>query len=149
MEAVDRCFGGCCRRIWMPYQTRAGLAACGDPDAKQISEMLEPEPDQFTAQDGLPVALNRGLMFRCTNLDDATGNCTIYETRPSMCRDFPNGYQCPVTSCESPSSRALPIHPNRPTRERRREIAAGAKALRLKPHPGLAVWNAAERKAGR
>ena len=143
--AEDRCWGGCCKRIWLPFETRAEIAASGDPDAKQISEMLEPEADQFTAQDGLPISLKRGLLFRCTNLIE-NGDCGIYETRPQMCRSFPNGYQCPAVSCESASAKALPIHPNRPSREKRREIADEARRHRLKPSRALAIWNAAEGK---
>ena len=143
----DRCFGGCCRRIWLPFETRAQIAACGDVDAKQISEMLEPEPDQYLAQDGQPVDLNRGLFFRCKNLDEPTGNCTIYETRPAMCREFPNGFQCPVPSCESKEATCLPIHPNRPSRAFRRAAAVAGRQARGRPHRGLAVWNAAEATA--
>ena len=140
----DRCYGGCCRRIWFPYETRAEIEASGDPDARQISEMLEPEENQYVAQDGQPISMKRGLFFRCTNLDEETGDCTIYETRPAMCRDFPNGYQCPASSCESVSCKALPINPNRPSRAVRREAAKAGRQDMRKPSRALAVWNAAE-----
>lgn len=139
----DRCYGGCCRRIWLPFETRAEIAASGDPDAKQISEMLEPEEDQYRAQDGLPIVMERGLFFYCTNLDEETGDCTTYETRPNMCREFPNGFQCPVASCESKASRCLPIHPNRPSRAVRRAAARAARGARG-PSRALAVWDDAE-----
>jgi Fe-S-cluster containining protein len=29
--------------------------------------------------------------YTCKNFDSATNNCTAYETRPSMCRDYPYG----------------------------------------------------------
>lgn len=144
----DRCHGDCCRRIYLPFNTRAEIAASKDPDAKQISEMLEPLEDQYLAPDGLPVSLNKGLFFRCKNLLE-NGDCGIYEMRPRMCRNYPDGYQCPVPTCKSQSARALPIHQNRPSRKVRRAFAEAGKKDRLKPHPGLAVWNAAERKAGR
>lgn len=144
----DRCYGGCCRRIWLPFETRAEIASSGDPDAAQIAAMLEPEADQFKAQDGLPISMSKGLFYRCKNLDEETGNCTIYDTRPGMCRDFPNGYQCPVSSCESKSARALPIHPNRPTRAARRAAAKAAPSHKRQGCRALDRWHAAEDAAG-
>ncbi len=37
--------------------------------------------------------------YTCRNHDADSGNCTIYETRPQMCRDFPNGRECPNAGC--------------------------------------------------
>lgn len=41
--------------------------------------------------------------WQCTALDEATGRCTIYEDRPSLCRDYAAGsdglcvhYQAPL-----------------------------------------------------
>lgn len=144
----DRCRGDCCRRIYLAYNTREEIAACGDPDAKQLSEMLVPLEDQFLAPDGLPVSLRKGLFFTCKNLLE-NGDCGIYETRPGMCRRYPDGYQCPVPTCRSKEARSLPIHQNRPSRKARRLYAQAAKTDRLRPHRGLAIWNEAERKAGR
>ena len=60
-------------------------------DAKQISDMviyLAP------AQPGM-----LGHFYSCKNLS-ATGDCSVYGTRPAMCREFPyDGKQCPFKGC--------------------------------------------------
>lgn len=140
----DRCTGACCRRLWLPFSTRAEISSSGWPDAQQIAEMVVPLEDQYLAPDGLPISVSRGIFVTCKNLQP-NGDCGIYENRPGMCRDFPDGYSCSCgTLCEWDEARNLPVHPNRPSRELRRAAAEAAKKERRKPSRALAVWNAAE-----
>jgi Fe-S-cluster containining protein len=37
--------------------------------------------------------------YGCKNLDPATGDCTIYEIRPYMCRSYPNSGVCNYAKC--------------------------------------------------
>ncbi len=39
-----------------------------------------------------------GAYFDCRMLD-ANGDCLIYDARPQMCRDFPNGQPCTRAGC--------------------------------------------------
>ena len=39
-----------------------------------------------------------GHYYACKNLS-LDGNCTIYETRPHMCRSYPNGHRCQFADC--------------------------------------------------
>ena len=147
----DRCTGHCCRRIFLPFNTRAEILASGDKDAKQISEMVIPLEDQYVAPDGMPVFLDKGLFFTCNNLLP-NGDCGIYQTTPgppAMCSNYPDGYRCHVPGCQWTEARSMPIHPNHPSRAQRKLFAEGAKQARRKPHPGLALWVAAEKAAGR
>lgn len=140
----NRCTGACCKRIWLPYSTRAEIAASGGPDAERIAAMVIPLEDQFTAPDGEPVSPQRGIFLTCRNLQP-NGDCSIYESRPSMCREFPNGFRCSCGDlCEWDEAKALPVHPNRPSRKMRRRFAEAARLDRRKPSKALAIWNAAE-----
>lgn len=44
-----------------------------------------------------PTEEARGHFYTCTNLEN--GRCGIYETRPKMCRSYPNEERCPFRSC--------------------------------------------------
>lgn len=39
------------------------------------------------------------FVYTCKHHDVKTGNCSIYEHRPRMCRDFPYGSSCPFGTC--------------------------------------------------
>lgn len=43
--------------------------------------------------------VKRGHWYRCDNLDPETNNCTIYETRPNMCRRYPDSGVCDYKAC--------------------------------------------------
>ncbi len=38
-------------------------------------------------------------VFSCKNFEPATGLCTIYEIRPTMCRLYPANGKCPCEGC--------------------------------------------------
>lgn len=42
---------------------------------------------------------SRPFLYTCKNLDEKTGNCKIYESRPKMCRTFPDGQYCEFKKC--------------------------------------------------
>lgn len=70
------------------YEGRDEAAAIAD--AEQIHAML------------IPLGKVRGQeLFTCRHFDKDEGNCTIYETRPQMCRDFPGPNLCPYRNCAS------------------------------------------------
>lgn len=59
------------------------------PDIDVIATML------------IPLGKFRGQeLFTCKHLSEG-GNCTIYEMRPQMCRDFPGPNPCPYRNCAS------------------------------------------------
>ncbi len=95
-----RCVGHCCRgfSLELPLATvqteyarwkEDPSAATQIPDIATIAEMIIP----------LGVFRNQEL-FTCKNLSQ-TGECTIYQTRPQMCRDFPGPRPCPYRNCGS------------------------------------------------
>lgn len=50
--------------------------------------------------DGLP--FDNGKIkhnYTCKHFDKETRNCGIYEHRPLMCREYPNGYRCRYKGC--------------------------------------------------
>ena len=146
----DRCRGDCCRRLYLPFATRAAIAASDSPDAKTIAEMVIPLEDQTRAPDGSPSLPKHGLYFTCKNLQP-NGDCGIYETRPEMCRTYPDGYRCKSGDlCQWDEARALPVHPDMPspTRWERRAAERAASKARGKPSELLLVWQEAERMVG-
>jgi len=55
-------------------------------------------------------ARTTGMYYDCRHLL-ANGDCRIYEQRPKMCRDFPNGTSCPRAGCtftEDETCRPMP-----------------------------------------
>lgn len=94
-----RCTGHCCRQfsIEYPYQEvmadykrhERDPASARIPDIGVIGKML------------VPLGTFRGQeLFTCRH-HSASGDCTIYETRPRMCRDFPGPAACPYRNCAS------------------------------------------------
>jgi Fe-S-cluster containining protein len=93
-----RCVGHCCRGFSLehPYarvqeeyaRWRAGEPTA-IPDIGVIGAMLVPL-GVFRKQE----------LFTCRHLGKS-GDCTIYETRPRMCRDFPGPNPCAYRNCAS------------------------------------------------
>jgi Fe-S-cluster containining protein len=95
-----RCTGHCCRGFSLehPYETvlaeyerwqRDPASATKIPEVAKIAEML------------IPLGTFRGQeLFTCHHLSPE-GDCTIYEQRPPMCRDFPGPTPCPYRNCAS------------------------------------------------
>ena len=102
-----RCTGHCCRGFslehphakvkeeyakWLVNPASATLI----PDVAFIAEML------------IPLGTFRGQeLFTCKHLSKE-GNCTAYETRPKMCRDFPGPNPCAYRNCASHGPQSLP-----------------------------------------
>ena len=40
-----------------------------------------------------------GYHYTCRAYDEETGDCTIYEDRPQMCKDFPGNGGCEFPGC--------------------------------------------------
>jgi len=95
-----RCVGHCCRGFSLEHphelvkeeyrRLRAEPGYVSSiPDLETIAEMLQ------------PLGVFRGQeLFTCRHLGPA-GDCTIYERRPKMCRDFPGPSPCPYRNCAS------------------------------------------------
>ncbi len=62
-----------------------------DAATQAIIDMLIP-----TNQDAPDAELG---VFGCNNFDTATRRCIIYETRPGMCRTYPDGKECQHEGC--------------------------------------------------
>jgi Fe-S-cluster containining protein len=100
IDPRPRCIGHCCRgfSLEFPHATVKSeyqrwqenpASATLIPDIAVIAEMLIPL-GVFRKQE----------LFTCKHLSKA-GNCTIYETRPKMCRDFPGPDPCKYRNCGS------------------------------------------------
>lgn len=118
----DRCTGHCCKVFSLPaspaeLKQRArwsrrhrltgklpGPASDRAPapllveDIEQIATMAQPigysRNDPITGVEWLKAV----HWYTCRNLD-AAGNCTVYDTRPRMCREYPYGRQCQHKAC--------------------------------------------------
>jgi hypothetical protein len=108
---VKRCTGHCCRRFPLPaslddIRRRRNADVC-PPDEKwiqdgdKLAEMLIPL-DGGTYSNGQPA-----FYFTCKHHDIASGDCTNYEQRPAMCRDYPYGRPCEHTDCTA-ENRGVP-----------------------------------------
>ena len=87
-----RCSGDCCRSFTLPVspmELAFGLKKIargiktGWTDFEQIANMV------IFLRNGTSEHGDRQWHYTCKNLDRATGNCTVYETRPKMCKDYP------------------------------------------------------------
>lgn len=101
-DEIKRCSGHCCRDFTLPFSPeevrmkslRAQLAPTDSPvgwkrDIAMIADMLI-----FLRVDKNEHHMRapwRELLYHytCKNFDPATNNCTAYDTRPAMCRDYP------------------------------------------------------------
>lgn len=95
-----RCTGHCCRGFSLEHPhsvvqeeyarwCRNPSAATLIPDIGTIAPML------------IPLGRFRGQeLFTCRHLSKG-GDCTIYERRPRMCRDFPGPDPCKYRNCAS------------------------------------------------
>lgn len=91
---MSRCTGHCCERIFLrdgdgqPIDI-AKLKATPRAfvDGEKVVDMLIDHPS------GEP------NVFTCRHFDRETRNCMIYETRPEVCRTYPNGRSCTFEGC--------------------------------------------------
>lgn len=105
MEAT-RCSGHCCKRFYIGLTwTEINENWSSYPDGAQIRDMLIPLPDPSLAElqeslDGEHYQVSSGHFYTCKNHDVVTGDCKVYETRPGMCRNYPNDMHCQFKACE-------------------------------------------------
>ena len=97
-----RCDGRCCRDFIIPAVHSVGgfeawKAMVADPDALRRFADAEYIVDMLIIKDGkVEVCPLSGSKldepqehFGCRHWDEATGDCTAYAARPSMCADWP------------------------------------------------------------
>lgn len=89
-----RCTGHCCLRFYLPYVGAEAVAAAvlehNIIDGAFIVDMILPIEgplDEYNSQ---------GL-FTCRHFDGI--DCTVYESRPKMCKDYPYGRPCTNSEC--------------------------------------------------
>lgn len=98
-----RCTGHCCRKFPLPYS----LEELNEGKSRETGRPLEPDWP-FIAD--MVILLGEGkygdgrksYLYTCRHLDTVTGDCTVYEQRPRMCRDYPYGNECPIDGCTAP-----------------------------------------------
>lgn len=111
----DRCTGHCCERFYLPW-TPAELKrrAKDHPDDKQLNQVAEMVIflEYGTNKHSLRPGQHFGNWYTCKNFDTKTRGCTIYETRPDMCREYPYSEPCDYNVCEWDDGRngAYPYH---------------------------------------
>jgi Fe-S-cluster containining protein len=91
------CSGNCCQRFYLDYKPKEidlwenKKDAPEHRDAMFIKDMLIYIED-YKDDTGNPNY--KGAWYTCKHWDKSTKLCTVYEQRPSMCRDFPYGKKC-------------------------------------------------------
>ena len=117
----DRCRGDCCRSMYLPvsperlrnsynaWMAQEKTDVQGLPiltDIHLLGTMLvhlgELEANPLT---GHPSGSSKAHYYRCKHLAE-NGDCTIYDIRPKMCRDYPYGYPCQYPGCECDDARS-------------------------------------------
>lgn len=90
-KETSRCSGHCCRGFPLPGVSPHWLLTTrGDPEYLFIADMLV-NPRWVPFGDMLPEGvLSSGIwIWDCRHQDSVTGNCTVYEQRPALCRNHP------------------------------------------------------------
>jgi Fe-S-cluster containining protein len=89
----DRCTGHCCRQFFLPFTPRELVKL-------QLTRVvrLRFKPEEIRKVAAMAVYLgdsDRGShMYTCRHLNVITGDCTDYENRPDVCREFPYQEVC-------------------------------------------------------
>lgn len=96
----DRCTGDCCALFYIPYsveeiQEGAVTGRWGE-DSAMLADMLIPK-DYVPERRDIELARWSGYTMTCKHFD-GTG-CTVYESRPGMCRRYPNDGRCFYKGC--------------------------------------------------
>jgi|GEM_PF-4573161 len=100
IDPRPRCTGHCCRGFSLEHPHEVVKAEFEKWKAAPESATLIPNVDVI-AEMLIPLGVFRGQeLFTCRHLSK-DGNCTIYETRPKMCRDFPGPDPCKYRNCAS------------------------------------------------
>lgn len=122
LPVITRCTGNCCRcfTLNIPIETireyvhrirqrvPVGPLTREENETEMLADMLIPlgyldhHPDA-------PAWFNeqklRGHLYTCRHHDRASGDCLVYENRPSMCSRHPYGTACPYNGCTDPEAR--------------------------------------------
>ncbi len=124
-----RCTGHCCRRFFLGVsldELRAELERVDRGESSRynptelrivvpmlvlLEENVDPdEVDNFVKHDPpRERAVSRGYWYTCRHLNVMTGDCTNYEGRPNMCRDYPYGGACNYAECTWDDGKNPPI----------------------------------------
>lgn len=96
-----RCTGHCCKRFFIGYTPEqfTKVLVWPEEDDATMHEMLVPLEIVHVADKAV------GAWYTCKFFkqhEDGTGDCTIYERRPKMCRDYPGysqGNSCSFKGC--------------------------------------------------
>lgn len=130
MSAEERCAGHCCRVFSLPYGPGELAEVAGKVrDGEQIAAMvIYLGHGPASAFPGAP-PLDPSHFYTCSNHDPVTGDCRAYESRPSMCSDFPYGKPCPYPECAVPHY-TIDVPVQKLLRKRwKRELAVRTEAL--------------------
>lgn len=97
---ADRCTGHCCEDFILPFSpSELHTHTDGYRDADLIARMVLYKGKYRAANRNFPgeaVAHH----YTCRYFDTVTRDCTIYEQRPTMCRDHPYEKPCTFKGCE-------------------------------------------------
>jgi Fe-S-cluster containining protein len=105
---TTRCTGHCCERFFLPLspdELRAEQADKGTiynrKEIDFVADMVIYLGPSGTSVTGEPLTLEgkpvTGHFYTCRHYKD--GNCTVYEQRPNICRDYPYGSTCKYKEC--------------------------------------------------
>lgn len=107
----DRCTGHCCREFTLPFS---------DQEIEDYAAGRNLPPDEssdsgFMARNAVFVGKSRygGKYFTCKQYDAETGDCRAYESRPRVCKQYPNyksGWVCGNKGCGWTENRATGKH---------------------------------------
>jgi Fe-S-cluster containining protein len=103
---VSRCTGHCCVLFPIPHSLNE---LQNGRDRFQDGHLLA---DILVFKGTTGEEYNNGgvrYWFTCSKFDKTTGNCTIYEQRPWMCREFPYGRECEHEDCTEGSLPDVPL----------------------------------------
>lgn len=107
---MTRCTGHCCEsfvlnvqpetlREWIRSADWHQQPAEYRRDVEFVADMVIEHPPLQSGE--------RSLRFRCRHHDAATGDCTVYEQRPMMCRSFGCSTPCTFVGCTLPQARGV------------------------------------------
>lgn len=132
----DRCTGHCCQMFTIPYSPEKMWASyhrwmksgehvsMNDGDTtpvaqdifliapmlryegfhtKQTIPVVNPSDGTLMGDEDIPGGAH---YYSCKHFDTKANLCTIYEHRPAMCRDYPNGKPCNYKHCTWTSHKA-------------------------------------------
>lgn len=101
-----RCTGDCCRSFSLPFTQEQFAKIKADPekqkrykDGERIFNMILPLGNVRTLPNGVREKDAKLAYYTCWHHDPISGNCTIYDTRPRMCRLYPYGNECFYVDC--------------------------------------------------